>query len=423
MSVSSIELPPQDAKVLRVNGARLWRSLMDLAQIGGTEKGGVCRLALTDLDRQGRDLFSLWAREAGCNLRMDAIGNIFARRAGTDDSLPPVMTGSHIDTQPTGGKFDGNYGVLAGIEVLRTLNDAGIRTRAPLEVVVWTNEEGSRFVPVMMGSGVFVGAFTLDHALKQQDSEGISVRDALQQIGYAGPVEPPHAVGAYFEAHIEQGPVLENNEKVIGVVQAALGQRWYDVTVLGMEAHAGPTPMELRKDALLAASTLIAEVNRIAVDRKPHARGTVGVVEVFPNSRNVIPGRVKFTVDLRAPDDVQLSDMDAAIRAACVRVAEQSGTQIEIEQVVYFPPQPFTPNLVEAVRANAADLGYSAMDCVSGAGHDAVYLARVAPAAMIFVPCADGISHNEIEDADPEHLEAGCNVLLRAMLASAGVAT
>ena len=223
MSVSSIELPPQDAKVLRVNGARLWRSLMDLAQIGGTEKGGVCRLALTDLDRQGRDLFSLWAREAGCNLRMDAIGNIFARRAGTDDSLPPVMTGSHIDTQPTGGKFDGNYGVLAGIEVLRTLNDAGIRTRAPLEVVVWTNEEGSRFVPVMMGSGVFVGAFTLDHALKQQDSEGISVRDALQQIGYAGPVEPPHAVGAYFEAHIEQGPVLENNEKVIGVVQAALG--------------------------------------------------------------------------------------------------------------------------------------------------------------------------------------------------------
>jgi len=412
----------QDAKALRVNGARLWQSLMDLAQIGGTAKGGVCRLALTDLDRQGRDLFSQWAREAGCTLRVDAIGNIFARRAGEDDSLPPVMTGSHIDTQPTGGKFDGNYGVLAGIEVLRTLNDAGIRTRAPLEVAVWTNEEGSRFVPVMMGSGVFVGAFTLEHALKAEDHEGTSVRDALRQIGYAGEAGAAHPVGAYFEAHIEQGPVLENNRKVIGVVQAALGQRWYDVTVQGMEAHAGPTPMELRKDALLAASELVREVNRIALERKPHARGTVGSMEVFPNSRNVIPGSVKFSVDLRAPDDEQLGGMDAAIRAACARVAQASGLKIGIEQVVYFPPQPFTPALVEAVRANAADLGYSAMDCVSGAGHDAVYVARVAPAAMIFVPCADGISHNEIEDAEPGHLEAGCNVLLRAMLASAGVA-
>ena len=409
-------------KALRVNGSRLWQSLMDLAQIGGTDKGGVCRLALTDLDRQGRDLFSQWAREAGCTIRVDAIGNIFARRAGTDDGLPPVMTGSHIDTQPTGGKFDGNYGVLAGIEVLRTLNDADIRTRAPLEVVVWTNEEGSRFVPVMMGSGVYVGAFTLEHALKAEDKDGVSVRDALKQIGYAGAAQDKPVVGAYFEAHIEQGPVLENNRKVIGVVQAALGQRWYDVTVHGMEAHAGPTPMELRKDALLAASELIAEVNRIAVDRKPHARGTVGSLEVFPNSRNVIPGRVKFSVDLRAPDDQQLSEMDLAIRNAVERVAEQRGLVIEIEQVVYFPPQPFTPRLVEFVRNNATELGYSAMDCVSGAGHDAVYVARVAPAAMIFVPCADGISHNEIEDAEPEHLEAGCNVLLRAMLDSAGVA-
>ncbi|MBH1964657.1 MAG: Zn-dependent hydrolase [Comamonadaceae bacterium] len=422
MNTSTLAPSTQDIRALRVDGSRLWQSLMDLATIGGTEKGGVCRLALTELDGQGRNLFSRWAREAGCTIRVDAIGNIFARRAGTDESLPPVMTGSHIDTQPTGGKFDGNYGVLAGIEVMRTLNDAGIRTRAPLEVVVWTNEEGSRFVPVMMGSGVFVGAFTLDHALGQQDAEGVSVRDALKQIGYAGGDEIAHPVGAYFEAHIEQGPVLENHEKVIGVVQAALGQRWYDVTVQGMEAHAGPTPMELRKDALLASSTLIAEVNRIALDRKPHARGTVGFLEVFPNSRNVIPGRVKFSVDLRAPDDAQLTDMDADIRAACERVAKESGTKISIEQVVYFPPQPFAPSLVESVRRNATDLGYSTMDCVSGAGHDAVYVARVAPAAMIFVPCADGISHNEIEDAEPEHLEAGCNVLLRAMLGSAGIA-
>ncbi|MET4575002.1 Zn-dependent hydrolase [Ottowia thiooxydans] len=412
----------QDTRALRVSGSRLWQSLMDLAKIGGTPKGGVCRLALTELDGQGRDLFSKWALDAGCTIRVDAIGNIFARRAGADDTLPPVMTGSHIDTQPTGGKFDGNYGVLAGIEVMRTLNDAGIRTRAPLEVVVWTNEEGSRFVPVMMGSGVFVGAFTLEHALGQQDAEGVCVRDALKQIGYAGEGDAAHPVGAYFEAHIEQGPVLENHEKVVGVVQAALGQRWYDVTVQGMEAHAGPTPMELRKDALLASSTLIAEVNRIALDRKPHARGTVGFLEVFPNSRNVIPGRVKFSVDLRAPDDAQLTDMDADIRAACERIAKESGTSINIEQVVYFPPQPFAPSLVEAVRRNAQDMGYSTMDCVSGAGHDAVYVARVAPAAMIFVPCADGISHNEIEDAEPEHLEAGCNVLLRAMLDSAGIA-
>ncbi len=415
-------LPPNAAlAALRIDGARLWQSLMDLAQIGATPKGGVCRIALTDLDRQGRDLFVRWARDAGCSIRVDAIGNIFARRAGQDDGLPPVMTGSHIDTQPTGGKFDGNYGVLAGLEVVRTLNAAGVRTRAPIEVAVWTNEEGSRFVPVMMGSGVFAGAFTLEHALAQRDAQGVSVGEALASIGYAGQLGPAPAVGSYFEAHIEQGPVLENHARVIGVVTAALGQRWYDVTVQGMEAHAGPTPMELRRDALLAASELVLEVNRIAVQRAPHARGTVGTMELFPNSRNVIPGRASLSVDLRAPDDAQLLDMDAALRAACARIATERSLQITVEQVVYFPPQPFTPQLVQAVRANADDLGYSSMDVVSGAGHDAVYLARVAPAAMIFVPCDDGISHNEIENAAAEHLEAGCNVLLRAMLAAAEV--
>ena len=415
-------LPPNAAlAALRIDGARLWQSLMDLAQIGATPKGGVCRIALTDLDRQGRDLFVQWARGAGCSIRVDAIGNIFARRAGQDDNLPPVMTGSHIDTQPTGGKFDGNYGVLAGLEVVRTLNAAGVRTRAPIEVAVWTNEEGSRFVPVMMGSGVFAGAFTLEHALAQRDAQGVSVGEALGSIGYAGQLGPAPAVGSYFEAHIEQGPVLENHARVIGVVTAALGQRWYDVTVQGMEAHAGPTPMELRRDALLAASELVLEVNRIAVQRAPHARGTVGTMELFPNSRNVIPGRASLSVDLRAPDDAQLLDMDAALLAACARIATERSLQITVEQVVYFPPQPFTPQLVQAVRANADDLGYSSMDVVSGAGHDAVYLARVAPAAMIFVPCDDGISHNEIENAAAEHLEAGCNVLLRAMLAAAEV--
>ncbi|WP_427937949.1 Zn-dependent hydrolase [Achromobacter marplatensis] len=411
---------------LRVDGARLWQSLMDLARIGGTEKGGVCRLALTDLDRQGRDLFVNWAMDAGCEVRVDAIGNIFARRPGRDNRLPVVMTGSHIDTQPTGGKFDGNYGVLAGLEVLRTLNDAGVQTEAPLELAVWTNEEGSRFVPVMMGSGVYAGAFTLEHALSQQDRDGVSVRQALSDIRYDGdaavPPAQPDGVGAYFEAHIEQGPVLEAADTVIGVVTAALGQRWYDVVLTGVEAHAGPTPMPLRRDALLAASDLVLAVNEIALAHAPDARGTVGWMDVFPNSRNVIPGRVRMTVDLRAADDATLSAMDAALRAAVDTAAGARGVAAQVEQVVYFAPQPFAPALVDSVREGAKSLSLSAMDVVSGAGHDAVYLARVAPAAMIFVPCKDGISHNEIEDARPEHVEAGCNVLLRAMLAQAGVA-
>ncbi|ACD20868.1 Zn-dependent hydrolase [Paraburkholderia phytofirmans] len=404
---------------LRVDGARLWDSLMQLARIGATDKGGVCRLALTELDREARDLFIAWAKEIGCSVRVDAIGNIFARRAGLRDDLPPVMTGSHIDTQPTGGKFDGNYGVLAGLEVLRTLTDANVQTLAPLEVAVWTNEEGSRFVPVMMGSGVFAGAFTLAHALEQHDREGITVRDALARIGYAGEITKPHAVGAYFEAHIEQGPVLEAHDKTIGVVQGALGQRWYDVTVHGMEAHAGPTPMELRRDALLVAADLIHAVNRIALDHAPHGRGTVGWLDVHPNSRNVIPGRVTLTVDLRAADDATLTAMDSALRAACAVASEKTGITVDVEQVVYFPPQPFAAELVGAVKQGADTLGFSSMDVISGAGHDAVYLARVAPAAMIFVPCKDGISHNEIEDARADHLEAGCNVLLQAMLNAA----
>ncbi|MFT4070284.1 hydantoinase/carbamoylase family amidase, partial [Paraburkholderia sp.] len=288
-----------------------------------------------------------------------------------------------------------------------------------------------RFVPVMMGSGVFAGAFTLEHALVQCDRDDVSVRDALAAIGYAGDSGAPHAVGAYFEAHIEQGPVLEAHDKVIGIVQGALGQRWYDVTVHGMEAHAGPTPMALRRDALLVAADLIHAVNRIALDHAPHGRGTVGWLDVHPNSRNVIPGRVTFTVDLRAADDTSLSAMDHALRAACAQAVNQSGNSggnstgdpaavtIDIEQVVYFPPQPFATALVADVKRSADRLGLASMDVISGAGHDAVYLARVAPTAMIFVPCKDGISHNEIEDARADHLEAGCNVLLQVMLNAA----
>ncbi len=402
---------------LRINGERLWTALMELAQIGTTPKGGVCRLALTELDRQGRDLVIGWAKEAGMTVTIDKIGNAFMRREGRNPALPPVMTGSHIDTQPTGGKFDGNYGVLAGLEVVRTLNDHGIETEAPIEVAFWTNEEGSRFVPVMMGSGVFAKAFTLETAYAATDTEGKSVKDELERIGYVGPEEPgEHPIGSYFETHIEQGPVLEDNEQTIGVVTGVLGIKWYDCTVTGMEAHAGPTPMALRKDALQVASQLMQDVVAVALRHAPHGRGTVGMVQVHPNSRNVIPGRVKFSIDLRNSSDVLVDAMDADIRACADRLNAETGLPIHIEVVSHYPAQPFHADCVAAVAKAAEALGYSHMPVVSGAGHDAVYMARLAPTGMIFIPCKDGISHNEIEDAKPDDLTAGCNVLLHAML-------
>ncbi|MDR2330307.1 MAG: Zn-dependent hydrolase [Comamonas sp.] len=406
-----------DTSQLRINGDRLWASLMELAQIGATPKGGVCRLALTDLDRQGRDLVTRWAKEAGMTVTIDKIGNGFMRRPGRNNSLPPIMTGSHIDTQPTGGKFDGNYGVLAGIEVVRTLNDHGIETEAPIEVAFWTNEEGSRFVPVMMGSGVFAKAFSLEHAYAAKDTDGKSVQDELERIGYIGPQEPgDHPIGYYFETHIEQGPVLEDHDKTIGVVTGVLGIRWYDCTVTGMEAHAGPTPMALRKDALQVATQVMQEVVACAHRHPPHGRGTVGMVHVHPNSRNVIPGEVKFSIDLRNATDADCESMDQDIRAVAARISQETGLPIKIDLVSSYTAQPFNPDCIDAVRRGAQMLGYSHMDAVSGAGHDAVYMARLAPAGMIFIPCKDGISHNEIEDAKPEHITAGCNVLLHAML-------
>jgi N-carbamoyl-L-amino-acid hydrolase len=407
---------------LRINGQRLWDSLMELAQIGATPKGGVKRLALTDLDRQGRDLVVGWARDAGLSVTVDQIGNVFMRREGSNPALAPVVTGSHIDTQPTGGKFDGNYGVLAGLEVVRTLNDLKIQTEAPIEVAFWTNEEGSRFVPVMMGSGVFCGAFTLETAYAAKDTEGKSVKDELERIGYKGEQVPgDHPIGAYFETHIEQGPVLEDADKVIGVVPAVMGLSWYDCTVEGMEAHAGPTPMHLRRDALQVATRIMQETVAIANRYPPYGRGTVGMVQLFPNSRNVIPGRVKFSIDLRNVNDELLNTMHEEMTAFIDRTREETGLAITLERVSYYPPCPFHPDCVGAVRKAADKLGYSTMDVVSGAGHDAIYVARLAPAGMIFVPCKDGISHNEIEDAQPAHLEAGCNVLLHAMLERAGV--
>ena len=417
MTASAPQHTPEDLSALRINGLRLWDSLMTLAQIGATAKGGVCRLTLTDLDKQGRGLVIQWATDAGMTVVIDKIGNVFMRRAGSNNSLPPIMTGSHIDTQPTGGKFDGNYGVLAGLEVVRTLNDHGIKTEAPIEVAFWTNEEGSRFVPVMMGSGVFAKAFTLEHAYAATDTEGKNVKDELTRIGYLGDQEPgDHPIGAYFETHIEQGPVLEDNNITIGVVQGVLGIRWFDCTVTGMEAHAGPTPMALRKDALQVATHLMQEVVASALRHGPHGRGTVGMVQVHPNSRNVIPGRVQFSMDMRNATDALVDVQVAEVKALAARLSLDTGMAIEIALVSSYAAIGFHDECIDAVARASEKLGYSSMPVVSGAGHDAIYMARLAPSGMIFIPCKDGISHNEIEDAKPEHITAGCNVLLHAML-------
>ncbi len=405
-----------EIKNSRINGERLWASLMELAKIGATPKGGCCRLTLTDLDRQGRDLVISWAKVAGLSVTVDKIGNVFMRREGRNPSLPPIVSGSHIDTQPTGGKFDGNYGVLAALEVVRTLNDLHIETEAPVEVVFWTNEEGSRFVPVMMGSGVFAGIFALDKIYAATDSEGKTVGEELKNIGYLGTQTPgDHPIGAYFEAHIEQGPILEEEEKIIGVVQGVLGIRWYDCIVTGQESHAGPTPMHLRQDAMQVAARVMQEVVAIA-RRSEHGRGTVGMVQVYPNSRNVVPGEVKFSIDMRNISDDEVAKMDAALREYINTVSQESGMAITLEEVSHYPAAPFHPDCQAAISRAADQLGYPSRPIVSGAGHDAVYMSYLAPTGMIFIPCKDGISHNEIEYASPEHVTAGANVLLQVIL-------
>ena len=408
---------------LRIDGQRLWDSLMEMAKIGATEKGGVCRLALTDLCKESRDLFITWCEEAGCTIKIDKMGNIFARRAGRNNDLAPVITGSHLDRQPTGGRFDGVYGVLSGLEVVRTMNDLGIETERPFEVAVWTNEEGSRFAPAMVASGVFGGVYDLDYGLSRADTDGKTMGEELARIGYDGPEEVGgRDIHAYFEAHIEQGPILEDEEITVGVVTDAQGQRWYEMTLTGVESHAGPTPMRVRKDALLGASRMVDMVNRIGLDNAPVACATVGMMEVYPNSRNVIPGRVFLTIDFRHPDDDVLAGMDAAFREAAQAIADDIGLEMELEQIFYFAPVHFEESCVNAVRQGAQACDYSMREIVSGAGHDACFVANVAPTGMIFIPCVDGISHNEIEDAKPEWVTAGADVLLHAILDRVGEA-
>ena len=404
----------------RIDGKRLWDSLMGFAEIGATPKGGVRRLTLTDVDRRGREKFRTECEAAGLTVRVDEIGNMFARRPGRDPSRLPVLLGSHLDSQPSGGKFDGALGVIAGLEVMRSLNDLGIVTEAPVELINWTDEEGSRFGHSLMGSGVWAGVYTRDKVYALTDTEGVTVEAALDGIGYHGP-EPakPFPADAYFELHIEQGPILEREQKQIGIVTGAQAQVWYDAVVIGQDSHAGTTPPSARKDALVCAARIIDLVDRMMRAHGEDGRGTVGQLLVSPNSRNVIPGEVRFSVEFRHPDDAELDRLDAQFPREAGFLARDCGVKLELMQLFKIPAQPFDPACVDLVRQASARLGYPAREIVSGAGHDAVYVARHVPTAMIFTPCKDGLSHNEAESIEPEEAEAGCQVLFEAVLARA----
>ena len=405
---------------LRINGQRLWDSIMAMAEIGPGQHGGSSRLALTDEDRAGRDLFVGWCREIGCGIEIDDMGNIFARRAGRDDTLAPVVAGSHLDTQPHGGRFDGIYGVLAGLEALRTLHENDLTTEAPVEVVVWTNEEGSRFAPAMIASGVYAGLFEKDYAWSRRDSDGNTLGDELRRIGYMGEQTcGEHAIGALLEAHIEQGPILEAEQRQIGVVIGGQGQRWYDLRIRGRDSHAGSTPMPGRRDALVAAAEVVTMVRGLAADFAPHAVATVGEMSVFPNSRNTIPGEVFLTIDIRNPDDDALAEMARELRTCIIDCVDSHELECDLDEIWDKPPVNFDSGCIAAVENATRELGYSHQRIVSGAGHDACQVCLVAPTSMIFVPCAGGLSHNEAESAEAEDLEAGCNVLLHAMLSLA----
>ncbi|MCS0497449.1 Zn-dependent hydrolase [Ancylobacter sp. MQZ15Z-1] len=409
---------------MRADGARLWNSLMEMAKIGPGLRGGNNRQALTDADAEGRRLFARWCAEAGLAVSVDAMGTMFARREGTDAEAAPVLIGSHLDTQPTGGKFDGVLGVLGALEVVRTLNDLGIRTRHPVEVVNWTNEEGTRFAPAMVASAVYAGVMSLQDAYAATDAAGLTLGAELERIGFRGERPAELAAGgpvphAYFELHIEQGPILEAEGLDIGVVTHGQGTRWLQVTLTGREAHTGSTPMPRRLNAGLGMARVTELVDAVAWKHAPLAVGAVGHVEVYPNSRNIIAGRAVFTIDIRHPELATLDAMDREIRAGAAEIAARMGLGIAIEEVNAFDPVTFDPVLVGHVRAAAERLGYRHRDIVSGAGHDACWVNKVAPAAMIFCPCVEGLSHNEDETITPEWAKAGADVLLHAVLATA----
>ena len=407
---------------MAVNGERLWDSLMEMARIGPGIAGGNNRQTLTDADAEGRRLFQSWCEDAGMTMGVDRMGNMFMRHEGEDPTLDPVYIGSHLDTQPTGGKYDGVLGVLAGLEVIRSIRDMEIRTRRPIVVVNWTNEEGTRFAPAMLASGVYAGMHSEDYANTRQDAEGKTFGDELDRIGWRGTEEvggrPMHAM---FEYHIEQGPILEAEGKQIGVVTHGQGLWWLQVTLTGKDAHTGSTPMNMRVNAGLGMARIIEAVHRIAMDHQPNAVGAVGQANVYPNSRNVIPGKAVFTIDFRSPDLEKLTSMRSDLESEAAVIAKKLGLDVEIEPVGHFDPVTFDPELVGTVRTAAERLGYSHMDIVSGAGHDACWINRVAPTVMIMCPCVDGLSHNEAEEISPEWAKAGADVLLQSVLDTAGI--
>jgi N-carbamoyl-L-amino-acid hydrolase len=407
---------------LKVNGARLWDSLMDMAKIGPGVAGGNNRQTVTDGDSAGRHLFKDWCEAAGCTMGLDTMGNMFATRAGTDPDALPVYVGSHLDTQPTGGKYDGVLGVLSGLEIIRTMNDLDIKTKHPIVVTNWTNEEGTRYAPAMLSSGVFAGLHTQDWAYARVDADGKTFGDELKRIGWQG----DEAVGArkmhaFFELHIEQGPILEAEGKDIGVVTHGQGLSWTQITIIGKDAHTGSTPMPMRKNAGLAMARILDKVDQIALSHAPHAVGAAGHIDVFPNSRNVIPGKVVFTVDFRSPDLSVITDMEARLRTEGQAIADAMGMEIEFEKVGGFDPVTFDEGCVGAVRDAAERLGYSHMNLISGAGHDACWINRVAPTAMVMCPCVGGLSHNEAEEISPQWATAGTDVLMHAVLETAQI--
>ncbi len=402
---------------LTINPQRLWDTLMETAAFGGTPKGGIKRLTVSDEDKRVRDWFKAECEKLGCLVDVDEVGNMFATRPGKRRDMAPIAMGSHLDTQPTGGKFDGVLGVLGALEVMRTLVDMGYESNAPLMIVNWTNEEGSRFAPAMLCSGVYAGVFTPEYAYAREDRQGIKLGDELQRIGYKG----AHKAGAIkfsamFELHIEQGPILEAESKMIGVVTGVQGMRWYEVTVRGQESHTGATPMGLRKNALLAAARMIEAIHQVGMANLPGV-ASVGLIENRPNSRNVVPGEVFFTVDLRHPDEAVLDRMERDYQAALPKIAADLSVELEEKRIWNSPAVKFAPELIACVREGVGKAGYTSRDMASGAGHDAAYINRVAPTTMIFVPCLGGISHNEAESTTLEECGAGTQVLLNAVLA------
>jgi len=409
---------------LQIDSARLWDTIHETAKFGATPKGGVRRLTLGPEDKQVRDWFRNACEAAGLDVHVDTLGSMFALRKGRDMSKPPVGLGSHLDTQPTGGKFDGVLGTLAALEVVRTLNGAGIETETPICIVNWTNEEGSRFAPAMMASAAYVGDFTTDDILARKDAEGITVAEALDGIGYRG--ERPvgtQKFGSFVELHIEQGPILEAEGKTIGVVDSGQGVLWYDGRITGFESHAGSTPMPLRRDALATLAEIVLAMESIATQHGPRAVGTIGEAVIAKPSRNVIPGEIAFTVDCRSADAAIMDALDKQLRTAAAEIAVRRKVDVALDLVWRKPPTHFDPKLVDAVESASKALGYSHRRITSGAGHDACNLNTIMPAAMVFVPCKDGVSHNELEDATQADCTAGANALMHTVLALAGVAS